>query len=174
MWLSFEQKVHIVLQSAAIAFLMVLVWFNCFYLTGIHFSHEDEIAVTAVGIAGPFIVFGIWAPKLLDITYGRSEKLLNYWADKNKRMFVIYRDERPPIDYFVLVFVSPPCIIFQTMCLDYHSVWSGVVVVSISTFVFMAYLIAIFKLQDPTKSPWFSKRISQDWLTASVDDVFDT
>lgn len=160
-------------QPLIAAEMAVLAWSNC-RSAGIQFPKEDELALTAVGVAVPAVLFSILAAMLITESYGRYKTLTACLLSHDKKEFLLYRDERFPVIMHVLqMALSLPIIVIATG-VHYLSFWSGAVVVFSVTFVITLYWVAIVELQNPAKSPWFAERVPADWLTEDVDKLLPT
>lgn len=163
---------HAVLLSQPFfaAVVAIAMWISL-HNRGIHFPREDEIALTAVGVAVPAVLFSILAALLITASYERYQKLTACLLTKDRGTFLLYRDERFPVIMHVLQMALSLPIIAIAMGLHYGSRFSGVVVVFAVTFVITLYWVAIAELQNPADSPWFAERIPEDWLAADVDTL---
>ncbi len=156
------------LQPTAAATVAVAIWYTL-WSAGISFPHEDEIVLTAVGIAVPAILFSILAALLITESYKRYQYLTDCLFTQDRLKFLHYRDERFPVTLHLLQIALSTPIIIIAMGLSYASVWSGMAVVFAATFVITLYWVAIVELQNPAKSPWFAERIPEEWLIADID-----
>jgi hypothetical protein len=165
---SIWRHIMLLLPPFLAAATVMFVWAKCRSM-GIQFPKEDELTLTAVGVAVPAVLFSILAAMLITESYGRYKVLTSCILRHDKKEFLLYRDERFPVLLHILQIALSTPIIVIAMGLKYESSWSGGFVVFSAAFVITLYWVAIIELQNPAKSPWFAERIPKEWLIADVD-----
>ena len=168
---SFKKHALIILKPFTIASLLVGIWYQ-FQKYGLHFSHEDEVALTGAIITTLAVAYAITATLVLSSIYEKCEKVVRCVFEKDKNTFLYYRDERIPIIIHLLLLTLAIMLIGMIIGLEYKHLWSGVAAVFSVSFALSLYSIVIIELQNPAKSLWLIERIPSVWLTVDVDEHF--
>ncbi len=169
---SFKKHSLFILQPFIVAMMTTRLWY-WFYLNEIHFSHEDEVAITTAIITTLGITYSITASIVFASIWEKYQKVVICILKKDRETFLCYRDERIPIIIHILLLVFSMALIFMIGGLEYHHLASGVASVFVVSLALSLYFVVIVELQNPAKSLWLSERIPQEWLKVEIDKYFD-
>lgn len=171
-WRSFKRHVLLMLQPSIFAVVITLIWDLILWRNNWHLPKEDEVIFTVPVITTLGVTFGINATISLGATWEKYRKVCVCVLTKDLRGFLILRDERIPIILHLFVAVLSIFVLGLTMFFEYKVEISGVVCVSIMSFVVSLYWFVLPQLEDPVKGAWFVERIPEDWLIIDVDEHF--
>lgn len=170
-WRSFKRHVVLLAQPIALALFATYLW-QKLHTAGIHFPKADEASLTTAVIATLAIAFSILAGLVLNSIWEKYQKVVICVLKRDMDCFLLYRDERIPIVFHLLLASLSLPIIVMVMLLEYSSVWSGGASTFVVTLAISVYWLVATQLQNPAKSLWFAERIPPDWLTVDIDEHF--
>ena len=167
---SFRRHLFLIAQPFLAAAFITALW-TMFWQAGVHLPKEDEVVLTAV-VAMLSVTFGILAGVVLSTIWEKYQKVVVCVLKHDVNTFLIYRDERIPIVFHLLLGSLSVPIILVMMLFEYKSYSSGLIAVFSVTFAISIYWLVGAELQNPAKSLWFAERIPEAWLDLDIDEHF--
>lgn len=169
-WRSFKRHAFLVCRAFVTALIPVILW-RVLRSNEYHFVRADESAI-GFAIATVGVAYGIIAALVLQAVWEKYRKVVIAVFDRDKRTFLMYRDERMPIMIHILLAALSFPLLLLVVMLDYENIFSGIASVFSVSFMIVLYWIIATELENPAKSPWFAERIPKEWLAEDVDKFF--
>jgi hypothetical protein len=167
---SLRRNVLRVVPPAVLATVMTCVWYQC-RKRGWHLPKDAEMMLgTAILVLAA--IFAIAAAMVLNGTWERSQRIARYILTRNKRAFMVIRDEKLPIAMHLVLASFGLWVLILLGAAEYGDALSGGLIVFSTWFAMSLYFVVVIELQEPTKSVWLSARIPDEWLKESVDTYF--
>jgi len=167
---SFQVHTWLLLQSSFFAALASIIWYKA-RERGLHFPKSEETSVIGAGVVIG-LPYGVNLGFILSAAYDRFQKVVEAVLKKDKRVFLLNRDNRFPIMLY-LVLASPALLLIGiTASLEYESTVAGLTSTFGVSFILALYWIVIARLQNPLKSEWIVERTPQDWIDEDIDTYF--
>ncbi len=152
---------------------MMLFWYWVMWPSQIKIAPGDSerlLLFSAVALMlALFFISGFLYAKIDD----RRDKVVKAILKKNKKKFLMLRDERTP--NFSLVFQGTLSILLvaHALLLPWETVWGGLSAVGTITFIGAKLWVLITHLDDPVgSSKWIQERVPDDWMAIDVDEFF--
>jgi hypothetical protein len=170
-WRSFKRHAILVFEVVIISLGVTLAWYSL-WKRGYHFAEDDKDVVIGAIITTFGVTYGIQVSWIINTIWEKYQKVVICVLKQDKETFLLYRDERMPIMFHLLIaFVSFP-LLGMIGAVDYkHAITGMASVFSVCAVLTLFWIIAT-QLEDPTKGAWFSERIPTDWLTTPIDEHF--
>jgi membrane protein YqaA with SNARE-associated domain len=170
-WRSFKRHALLLLKTFSFASATTFLWYEA-WVRGYHFSEDDKDALIGAIITTLGVTYGILVAWLLSVIMEKYGKVVICVLEKDKHTFLLYRDERIPIVFHLLIAsVSVPLVGMIGMIAFKHVLTGTISVFAVSFILSLIWLIAD-QLENPSKGGWFRERIPQDWFDEDVDDFF--
>ena len=115
---SFKKHALLIFQPFLIGAGVVAIWYQ-FYKHGLHFSSEDEVALTGAIITTLAVAYAITASLVFSSIWEKYQKVVICVLKKDRDTFLYYRDERIPIVIHLLLLTFAMLIIFMVGGLEY-------------------------------------------------------
>ncbi len=159
------------LWTLFVSSIVTAVWYAT-WIHGIHFAEDDKDVIIGAIVTTLGVTYGLLVAWVLSAIWEKYRKIVVSVLEKDKHTFLLYRDERMPIVFHLLVAaVSIPLVGMIGMIAYKHALTGAVSVFAVSVVLTLFWRIAA-ELEDPTKHGWFAERIQPDWLTEDVDEYF--
>lgn len=129
-----------------------------------------EAIVTVILVLG--VPFGILAAEAVRTAWNKHAQITASVLTRNKRQFLLYRDERILTAMHVLLVVFAALVILVVAFFHYKEAWVGLMMVAATTFSLSLVWSVIEQLENPRLSPWIRERIPPEWFEEDVDKFF--
>lgn len=129
-----------------------------------------EAIVTVILVLG--VPFGILAAEAVRTAWNKHAQITSSVLTRNKRQFLLYRDERILTAMHVLLAVFAALVILVVAFFHYKEAWVGLMMVAATTFSLSLVWSVIEQLENPRLSPWIRERIPPEWFEEDVDKFF--
>ena len=158
-------------RPAIITALTAMGWWF-FRDAGYYFPENEpfEAIVTVILVLG--VPFGILAAEAVRTAWNKHAQVTTSVLTRNRRQFLLYRDERILTAMHVLLAVFASLVIVVVSFFHYKEAWVGLMMVTVTTFSLSLVWSVIEQLENPRLSPWIRERIPAEWFEEDVDKFF--
>lgn len=170
-WRTFKRQVVFVTRDIVAAAAVTVLWYVA-WSHGYHFADNDNDILIGAVITSFGVFWGVEASGAKGDAKEKYDKVVTSIFEKNKRMYLRYRDERPPIAVHVTIALIAIPFVSMIGLIAYHDIWMGAAAIFSVVMVMTGYWQTIILLENPTKSAWVRERTPEDWKTADVDEFF--
>jgi Na+/melibiose symporter-like transporter len=170
-WRSIKRHTALLFKTFCFAAVITYAWYFM-WSHGHHFAEDDkdiQIGMTTV-IFG--VIYGVAISWAFVTRSDKYEKIVNSIFEKNKNVFLRYRDERMLIALHITIGAASVPLIGMIGAVPYQHMMTGAVSVFSVSFVLIMFWSVIALLEDPLKNEWIRERINPEWLTIDIDEYF--
>jgi hypothetical protein len=171
-WRAFKRHARLVLWTVLCATFATAGWYEV-WTHGYHLAEDDKDIIIGAIVTTLGLTYGILYSWVLGVTWEKYRKTVIAVLEKDKHTFLLYRDERMPILFHLLIgSVSLPLWGMIGVIAYKHVLTGAMSVFAISIVLVLFWRIAV-ELENPSKGGWFLERIDPEWLTVDVDEYFE-
>jgi hypothetical protein len=171
-WRAFKRHARLVLWTFVLAALATAAWYGI-WIRGYHLAEDDKDIIIGAIVTTLGVTYGILYSWVLGVIWEKYRKTVIAVLEQDQHTFLLYRDERMPILFHLLIgAVSLPLWGMIGMIAYKHVLTGALSVFAISVVLVLFWRIAV-ELENPSKGGWFLERIPTEWLTIDVDNYFE-
>jgi hypothetical protein len=171
-WRSFKRHALLLGETVVFASVTTFLWYQV-WIRGYHFPEDDKDILIGAIITTLGVTYGIEVSWILNAIWEKYRKVVICVLEQDKRTFLLYRDERMPIVFHLLIgAVSLPLLCMIGMIAYKHALTGAISIFAVSL-VLTLFWIVIAQLENPSKGGWFLERIPKEWLEEDVDKYFN-
>lgn len=170
-WRSFKRHALLFLRTVFLAGVVTGIWYEL-WSHGYHFSQGDKDVQVGAVIASLGVIYGVFIGWMTAEASQKYNKVITAVFEKDKRTYLRYRDEHPPIALHVMIGMIAVPFIAMIGLVAYDDVMMGAAAIFSVTTVIVGFWFVIALLENPTKSAWVDERTPADWKTEDIDEYF--
>ena len=162
-WRSIKRHCLLLIRASALASAITFLWYEL-WIRGCHFPEDVTDIIVGAIITTLGVTYGILVSWILNSIWEKYQKVVISVLKRDKDTFLLYRDERMPIAFHLLIGIVSFPLIGMIGMVAYKHVMTGVISVFAISLVLAAFWLVIAQIEDPTKGGWFLERIPPEWL----------
>ena len=170
-WRSFRRHAVLLFKTVFVGAVITGLWYEL-WSRGYHFSDDDKDVQIGATITSLGVIYGVFIGWMVTAAKQKYDAVVTAVFEKNKRVYLRYRDERPPIAVHVMIGMLSVPFLGMIGLIAYKHVLMGAMSVFSIAVVLAGFWFVIALLENPTKSAWIDERTPEDWKTADVDAFF--
>jgi hypothetical protein len=170
-WRSFKRHSVLLAETFFISALTTYVW-RVVWIRGCHFPEDDNDVIIGAIIMTFGVMYGIALSWIMNRIWDVYQKIVLAVLKRDKYTFLLYRDERMPIAFHLIIGAVSIPLLGMIGAIGYKHLLTGEISVFSISFVLILSWFVASQIESPTGHGWFVERIPADWFTADVDEFF--
>jgi len=170
-WRSFKRHGALLTKTFILSAIVTYAWYEA-WTHGLHFPEDDKDVIIGAVITTFGVLYSITLSWIMIKVWDVYQKIVLAVLEQDKHVFLLYRDERMPIAFHLIIgAVSTPLLGMIGAIAYKHLLTGGISVFVVSLILILSWLVAA-QIESPTKHGWFAERIPEDWFTEDIDKFF--
>lgn len=170
-WRSVKRHCLLIFQASALASVITWCWYEL-WIHGCHFPEDVTDIIVGAIITTFGVTYGILVSWILNSIWEKYQKVVISVLKQDQDTFLLYRDERIPIAFHLLIGIVSFPLIGMIGMVAYEHVVTGAISVFVISLVLATFWLVIAQIEDPAKGGWFLERIPPEWLKVDIDEYF--
>lgn len=172
-WNTVRRHLPIIVKPMVWSVLLATFWSLIIWESKIGFSRESENPLLFIVLPLVSFIYVIFAGIAVSSVFDEYKELSRAVVGKDKKSFMLHRDEQLPIVMHILLWVLSTILIVMILLFNYTSFLAGLFTIFSVTFIVVTSWVVCVDLDDYIKSIWFKERVPKDWLEEDIDKFFE-
>ena len=172
-WITLRRHLPLIIKPLSWSLVLSLVWVLVLHPNKIGFSAESENPLLFIVLPLVSFIYVIFAGIAISSVFEEYKELSKAIVSRDKRSFLIHRDEQLPIIMHILLWVPSGILILMTLLFNYPNTATGLFTVFSISFIITTAWVVCVDLDDYMKSVWFKEKTPKGWLEEDIDKFFD-